>query len=878
MKIVETRLLRGPNIHSPRPVLMAVLDLEALADLSSAQLPGFVDRLLALMPTLVEHRCSLRRRGGFVERLREGTYLAHVTEHVLIELQCLSGPTVGFGKARAVRGVPGRYRIVCSYAAEPLRALARQETLGPSTRAIVEAARARRVPVTRLSTEASLFQLGWGASAQRVRATITGRTSLAAVQIASDKHLTKRLLADAGIPVPRGEIVRLPDEAVAVWSRLRGPAAVKPLDGNQGKGVTVDVRDEAALRAAFERAAAFGRRVIVEAHVAGEDHRVLVVGGKAVAAAKRRPPMVTGDGVRSVRALIDAENRGNPLRGEGHGSALTRIPVDAGAVEALAKQGLDLDTVPAAGLALTLRSNANLSTGGTAEDVTDAMHPDVARACVRAAGAVGLDVAGIDLVCADIGRPLDTQGGAIIEVNAAPGIRMHEQPSAGRRRRAGAAIVESLFPKGCDGRIPLIAVTGTNGKTTTTLAIAGIVRAAGLVVGAATTEGVSIGGRAIARGDRTGYWSSRMVLGSPEVQAAVLETARGGMLKRGLGFDRCDVGVVLNVQGDHLGLDGIDTMRQLAHLKGLVARTARRAAVLNADDRHCMAMVDTLAPGCRPVLFSMRQGLRAMARTTESPDASRGAGLAAHVAADGHAVLLDGTVITLVEGGEKRTPVVDVRELPFTLAGMARHNVANALAAAAAAWAAGFDADTIRAGLVAFRSDNALNPMRMNLFRVAGTTVVVDYAHNAAAYHAVADTGRRLGAKRLVGVVTVPGDRPDLALEQVGATCARAFDELVLYEMDDRRGRAHGEIVEHIGRAAIGAGFAPALLHRVPDLRDAIRAGLARCGPQDVLIYGCATTLDDLRHASPGPIEELEPPRSVATGHSDPAGQAAHAA
>ena len=759
MKIVETRLLRGPNIHSPRPVLLAVLDLQALDGVNSAQLPDFVDRLMTLMPTLIEHRCSLRRRGGFVERLRQGTFMAHVTEHVLIELQCLSGPTVGFGKARAVKGVPGRYRIVCAYAVEPLaraalalaveivrtlaagqafvdlearleplRALARQDVLGPSTQAIVQAARARGIPVTRLSTEASLFQLGWGAAAQRVRATITGRTSLVAAQIASDKHLTKRLLADAGIPVPRGEIARSLEEAVAAWRRLRCAVAVKPLDGNQGKGVTVDVRDEAGLRAAFERAAAFGRRVVVEAHVKGEDHRVLVVGGKAVAAAKRRPPTVTGDGVRSVRALVEAENRDNPLRGEGHGNALTRIPLDAGAQEALARQGLTLASVPAVGAVVALRGTANLSTGGTAEDVTDRMHPDVARACVRAAAVVGLDVAGIDLMCADVGEPLREQGGALIEVNAAPGIRMHEQPSAGRRRGAGAAIVGSLFPRGTDGRIPVIAVAGSHGKTTTTLAIASIVRAAGLVAGATTTQGVFIDGRVIARGDRTGYGSARMVLGHPQVQAAVLETARGAVLKRGLAFDRCDVGVVLNVQGDQLGLDGVETMRQLARLEGLAARTARRAAVLNADDRHCLAMADALPRGCRPVLFSIRQGLEGCQGVGKASSARAGAGLSAHLSAQGRAVLLDGSMITLVEGIAERTAVVDARSLPFTRAGLATHDVANALAATAAAWAAGFGVDAIRAGLVAFRRDEALDP-RGDVLVCGCATTLDDLGH-----------------------------------------------------------------------------------------------------------------------------------------------------
>ncbi|HYD54495.1 MAG TPA: cyanophycin synthetase [Gemmatimonadaceae bacterium] len=871
MKIVEQRLLRGPNIHSPRPAFQAIVDLEDLDDVSSAAIAGFAERLVALIPSLDEHRCSTGHRGGFVERLHEGTYMAHIAEHVLIELQCLAGPELGFGKARMVKGRPRHYRIVTSYVVEPLvlaafplaleiverlakgqevpdfetrldalRDLADDDALGPSTRAVVEAAQARNIPALRLAEGTGFFQLGWGARAQRIRATITGRTSHVAVDVASDKQLTKELLGQAAIPVPRGSTVRTPEALLDAMRRIGRPVTIKPLDANQGKGVTVDVRDEASALAAFARAQEWGRRVIVEESIRGEDHRVLVVAGRVVAASRRRPPQVAGDGVHTVAELVAGENR-NPLRGSGHLSPLTRIRLDAAALELLAMQGLAPESIVPAGTLVLLRGNANLSTGGTAEDVTDRLHPDTAHACERAARAVGLDVAGVDLVCEDIGRGLGEQRGAIIEVNAAPGIRMHEFPSSGVARRAGAAIVDSLFRPGEDGRIPVIAVTGTNGKTTTTLAIGSVMRAAGYHTGVTTTEGVYIDERQVKQGDCSGYWSARMVLTSPEVEAAVLETARGGILKRGLAFDHCDVGVVLNVQADHLGQDGVDTVEDLARVKGLVARRARRAAVLNADDPLCRRMAHDLAPATEVVYFSMLADNPALVR---------------HLATGGRAVYLRGNAIVLAEG-ERRTPLVDAQRLPFTLNGLARHNVANALACAAAAWALGVLREHICAGLVSFRSAASVNPLRLNLYRARGTTVLVDYAHNPAAYRAMAVTARQLVSGRIVALVAAPGDRRDTELEDVGRACAGAFEHVIVYEMDDRRGRARGETARIIAAAALAAGVAPDALQVVPDRREAVRTGAGLCGAEDLLLYGCASYVSDVADAIPEGVEEL---------------------
>ncbi|MFP5504130.1 MAG: cyanophycin synthetase, partial [Candidatus Sericytochromatia bacterium] len=579
MKVLEKRILRGPNIWSPRPCFLAVLDLEELDDKPSTAFPGFTDKLVKLLPGLNEHRCSTGRRGGFVERLYEGTYMAHITEHVLIELQCMAGTDVGFGKARMVPNRPRQYTIVCSYKVEKLvtealyvalkiveglakgedvditkdmedlKYWAERHALGPSTKAIVEAAERRGIPAFRITENASLFQLGWGKYQKRIQATMTSNTSHIAVNIASDKDLTKELLQEAGLAVPKGEIVRSADAAVAAARRMRGPVVLKPLDGNQGKGVSLNLTDPEQIRAAFDLARKHSRSVIVEQFLEGRDYRVLVVGDQVIAAACRMPAHVIGNGQSNIRELVAEENK-HPARGTGHLKPMTTIKLDEGARQVLERQGLDFDSVPEAGRLVTLKENANLSTGGSAEDVTEIIHPRNAVACVRAAQKIGLDVAGIDVVCKDISVPLEEQRGGMVEVNAAPGIRMHQHPSKGQPHDVGAAIVNSLFPPGQPARVPLISVTGTNGKTTTTLMVGHTLRHAGIRTGITTTEGIYLDGKRISKGDCTGYWSARTVLTDPTVEAAVLETARGGLFKRGLGFESSNVAAVLNIADD----------------------------------------------------------------------------------------------------------------------------------------------------------------------------------------------------------------------------------------------------------------------------------------------------------------------------------------
>ena len=845
MKIKEKRLLRGPNPYSADPCLMA------LVDDAGAKGPGFAGPLLALLPALPAEAAV---------RLADDALLVDALEPVVMHLQLLAGSPGAHSATLPVAGQPRRRRIVCGYGLEQvaeqalgtalalldalargqefdlesavaaLRATAEHHAIGTSTGAVVDAALRRGIPALRLLDSANLFQLGWGSRQKRLQATITGATNAIAVGIASDKQLTKTLLDQAGVPVPQGDVVTTVDAALRVARRLGRPVAVKPLDGNQGKGVTVDCSGAQAVARAFELARTHGRRVIVEEHLRGRDYRVLVTGGKIAAASWRRPPNVTGDGRSSIRELVRTENR-NPARGDGHTNILTKIPLDALAEETLARQGYTLDTVLAHGVSADLRGNANLSTGGTAEDVTDLLPEETRDICIRAARTIGLDVAGIDIVCEDIALPLSAQRGGIIEVNAAPGIRMHQYPSRGTPRDAGDAIVEALFGAS-DGRIPVVAVTGTNGKTTTTLLVAHAARMAGLRTGATTTNGVYLDGELAFEGDCTGYHSARSVLGAPDVDFAVLETARGGILKRGLAFDRCDVAVVLNVSADHLGQDGIDTIDDLARVKAVVARRASKAVVLNAEDAYCVQMAHELAESVEVIYFAL---------DAEDPVLLR------HVEHGGRALYLQDATIVLASG-LRHEALVDVHEMPASLGGRARHNIANAMAAAGALLACGFANSEIVAGLRGFVSDSRHNPLRSNLFDVDGVTVVVDYAHNCAAYAALAEMARAMTPGRLVGVVAAPGDRRDADLVDIGRTCAAGFDELVVYESESR-GRAPGETAALLARGARLGKIDDGQLQVEPEVHRAIRLGLSLCEPGDVLVFGCGSSISELTEA-----------------------------
>jgi cyanophycin synthetase len=854
VRILEQRFLRGPNLHADTPCLLSVLDLQELYGVSSKDLPGFAEALLALMPSLEGYTLPTGQLGGFGQRLREGTYLARVVEQVTLDLQCQAGVPASYGRTRPVTGHPGQFRVVCAYQLEnvvapafliavelvvalsrgeafdlaprlaQLRATARQFAVDPSTAAILSAAHERGIPTQRLAEEANLFQLGWGSKQQRLQDTLTGSASHIAVQIAGDRRLSMALLREAGIPVPEGEAATTRESALGAARRLGFPVTVKPLMASPAD-VAVECANAAQVEQAFAGAAQEG--IIVEQSVAGKSFRVLVAGGRIAAAAWRRPAQVHGDGVHTVGELVAIENR-NPLRSEDHVNILTAIRLDAHADTVLARQGLTRDSVAPAGQAVRLRARANLATGGTVEDVTDRLPASTRRLCVRTAATIGLDVVGIDIVCADIGAPLRAQGGAIVAITAMPDVRMHEHPTVGMARDAGDAIVDSLLGDS-DGRIPLIAVTGTNGKTTTSLIIAHSAAMAGLLTGLTTTEGVFIDGEPVATGDCTGYWSARTVLADPQVELAVLETARGGILKRGLAFDRCDVGIVLNVTADHLGLEGVDTLEDLAQVKAVVASSASHAVVLNAEDRLCVAMGRRVRPGVEIVYFSME---------ADNPV------LLQHLDRSGRAVYLQDNAVVMADG-TRRNELLRVEAMPCALNGIARYNIANALAAAAGLMAAGFDQHQIADGLSTFVSDGKTNPLRANVFDVRGVTVIVDYAHNAAAYTALADMARAMLPGQLVGVVTAPGDRREAELRDIGRTCGARFDELVVYEGELRTRPAGATADLLLDGAREQAGLSDTL-HRELDAAAAVRLGLALCAPGDVLVFACGTSLQVL--------------------------------
>jgi len=846
MRIIEKRFLRGPNLYSATPCLMAVIDT---AGLDAA--PGLVARLVALLPDLSPEASA---------RLAALSCAADAVEPVVMELQRLAGAPADFSQTLDVARNAHARRAVCGYRTEQvagaalnvaidliealqagkefdlaaaiaeLHEVAEDYAIGTSTGAVVSAAERRGIPALRITDEANLFQLGWGSRQKRLQATITGATNSIAVGIASDKQLTKTLLDQAGCPVPAGATVTTLAEAQRVARRLDGPATIKPLDANQGKGVTTICATPEEVERAFEHARKYSRHVIVEEFLEGRDYRVLVTGCKIAAASWRRPPCVTGDGKATVRELVELENL-NPARGEGHTNILTKIPMDALASAILAKQGYEFDSVLPAGVSVDLRGNANLSTGGTAEDVTDLLPEETRDICIRAARTIGLDVAGIDIICQDIAQPLREQKGGIIEVNAAPGIRMHQYPSRGTPRDAGAAIVEALFGQD-DGRIPTVAVTGTNGKTTTSLLIAHTARLTGQRTGVTTTEGVYIDGQRIMAGDCTGYRSARAVLTSPEVDFAVLETARGGILKRGLAYDKCDVSVVLNISSDHLGLDGVDTVEELAKVKAVVAQRASRAVVLNAEDDYCVAMAKDLLADVEVLYFAL---------DADNPVLLR------HLESGGRGVYLQDNTVVLATGA-RHEALVDVRQMPVSLNGCARYNIANALAATAALAASGFGNAEIADGMRSFVSDSKHNPLRSNLFDVDGVTVIVDYAHNCAAYAALAETARAMTPGRVVGVVAAPGDRRDADLVDIGRTCAAGFDELVVYETENR-GRAAGSVADLLVQGARLGRIAGDHLQCELDVHKAIRAGLAMCQPGDVLVFGCGSSISELTEA-----------------------------
>jgi len=834
------------------------VDLGVLEDWPSDTIPGFNEALVELIPSLGDHACSLGRRGGFVSRLKDGTWLGHVTEHVALELQSLAGTDAHAGKTRASPGEHGRYNVVYEFRdedvgraagrlavalvnhlvspdaapldfaeqLEDLIRIAERRAYGPSTQAIVDEAVSRDIPAMRLD-RSSLVQLGQGIHQQRIRATMTSRTSAIAVDIASDKSLTNALLSSAGLPVPRSRVVHTHDGAVEAAAEVGYPVVVKPLDGNHGRGVALDLRTGDDVRRVFQQAYDESRNgdVVVESFVSGNDYRILIVGGKLAAVAERVPASVVGDGTHTVHELVEIENA-DPRRGIGHEKVLTRISISAAAHELLAKQDLDLDAVPEQGRRVMLAATGNMSTGGTSIDRTFEAHPDNVEIAETAAQVVGLDVAGIDFIAPDIAVPVREQGGAIVEVNAAPGFRMHTNPTEGEPQFVAKPVIDLLFSPGSNARIPIIGVTGTNGKTTTVRMIGHILKLMGRRVGMTTTDGIVIDGRMIRKGDMSGPKSAQMVLQNPSVDTAVFEVARGGILREGLGYDRNDVAVVTNVTGDHLGLRGVDTLQQLAHVKSVLVEAVPRTgtAVLNADD-PLVARMDRQCHGS-VVLFSMAQ-----TREEEGYDRVDG-----HTGRGGAAMVLqrtdDGELIVLRDR-DRTMPLLYTHLIPATFGGRARMNVANALAAAAAAWAAGAHVHDIRQGLRTFSTSFFQAPGRLNEVPIDGYRVILDYCHNVDGMRRLTEfvdlmmsnqngEGRQGSA---IGVIGMPGDRRDEDHREYGRLAAHSFDEVIVREDRNLRGRRQGESAELVrqgvekGMAEQGARCATVKVQ--PDEQDA---------------------------------------------------------
>lgn len=807
MEIQRILALRGPNIWANFPVLEAWVDLGELKDSPSDQLPGFNDRLMSWLPTMIEHRCGIGERGGFFERLRSGTYPAHILEHVTLELQTLAGSEVGFGKARET-SIEGVYKVVVEYEEESfakaallagrelflaavydrpfdvaaevakLRELNQDARLGPSTRAIVDAAKARGIPFRRLN-DGNLVQLGYGKRQRRIWAAETDRTSAVAEEIAQDKDLTRALLRTAGVPVPEGRPVTCADDAWAAAQELGIPVVVKPRFGNQGKNVATYLTTEEQVKAAYHTASEGGYSVIVERFIAGADYRLLIVGNRMVAAARREPAQVIGDGIHTVGQLVDRVNA-DPRRGNDHAMPLSKIRLDPVAMSVLAEQGLSPSAVPPDGARVLIRRNGNLSTGGTAADVTDLVHPEVADRAVEAARVVGLDIAGVDVLAVDVTRPLEEQNGAIVEVNAGPGLRMHVEPSSGQPRPVGEAIVGTMFALGETGRIPIAAVTGTNGKTTTTRLIAHMFESQGNLVGMTCTDGIFVGNRRIDTGDCSGPQSARAVLFNPLVEAAVFECARGGILREGLGFDVCDVGVVTNIAGgDHLGVGDVHTLEQLVRVKRCVVEAVAPGgyAVLKADDPLVAAMAER-CPG--KVIYFARSETDAVVNR--------------HREQGGRAVFIRDQAIVAAEGADETT-VAKLDQVPLTHGGRVGFQVENVLAATAAAWALGISFETIAGGLASFGANFRHVPGRFNLLEIGGATVIIDYGHNASALQSLMEVVEQFPHARRSVVYSAAGDRRDSDMIEQGELLGKAFDRVILYEDHYRRGRAEGEII-----------------------------------------------------------------------------------
>ena len=880
IKIVDLVIYPGRNLYSHRPIMKLIIDIGKYSEIPTKDIPGFHERLLNAFPGLKTNTCSLGYPGGFLERLNTGTYLGHVIEHVILEMQFMLGYDVRYGKTRLLQE-PSVYYLAyefenevcgleCGKAAvfilnyflneedldvteflDYLKKVSLEAELGPSTSAIVQEAVKRQIPVTRIGHE-SLVRLGYGKHSRLIESTLTDATSCISADISCNKQLTKAILTEHHVPVPFGKVVYSEISAVIAARHIGFPVVIKPFDGNQGKGVSLNLNSVAEVKQAFKEACRYSSGIIVEKFVDGRDYRILVVGNKVSAVSERLPALVTGDGVHTVGQLVDMVNQ-DEKRGEHHEKPLTKIKIDSVALSVLEKSGMTQESVPELGQVVKLRTNGNLSTGGTAVDRTCQIHPENAELAIRAAKAIGVDIAGIDMVTDDISQSIEETGGVVVEVNAAPGIRMHLYPSEGEAQNVASHIVDHLFPDPATYSFPIVSVTGTNGKTTTVRLISHVLSMTGKTVGMTSTSGTYIDGKCFLKGDNSGPRSARTLLANKSIDCAVLETARGGILREGLGYDLADVGIVLNVAEDHLGMEGIDTLEDLAHVKSLVTEAVKENgwAVFNADDAMTPYLMERARVNC--ILFSLSGPIAAF-RGPKDKRVVR--------------VYCSGGNIKLSDGGRAKK-VISIEDVPITSGGKIACNIENTLAAVAALYGLGLPLKAIASGLKTFHS----NAGRFNIHQVGKFRVMLDYGHNLPGYEQVVKACRELGYTRLVGIVGMPGNRMDAAIEAVGSFCSQAFDVVYIKEDKDRRGRERGEVPEMLYRAVAGNASPEKHAEIIEDELEALKKAVAAAQEGDLIVLfyeelaPLQEYLESLRFIYPSPQSSGTRPR---TGeHSD---------
>ena len=861
MNILEIRTLRGPNYWSGywKKLIIMRLDIEDYEDKPTDKLDDFYNRMVEVMPSLETHGCSYQEPGGFLRRVKEGTWAGHVIEHFALELQTLAGMDTGYGRTRETEE-KGVYNVVYSYMEEEvgrfagkaglrlflelaehkplkeikeniaadvqkMREIREDVSFGPSTGSLVDEANARDIPFIRLN-EQSLVQLGYGVHQKRIQATITANTNMIAVDIAGNKHATKKLLGDMGVPVPKGFRIRDEEELASTIESVGYPVVIKPLDGNHGKGATVGITTLEDAKIAFAKAKDYSRWVIVEKQLMGADFRALVVNNRLIAVAERIPAHVVGDGKKTIQKLIDKTNA-DPRRGYGHENVLTQISIDGQTMRCIREKGYELDSILPDGEILHLKTTANISTGGTAIDRTDEVHPENVFLFERIAKIIGLDVAGVDIIAENVSEPLRESGGGIIEVNAAPGFRMHLSPSEGIGRNVAEHVIDMLFPPGTPTRIPIISITGTNGKTTTTRLIAHILKGSGRTVGFTTTDGTYIQNQQITKGDNTGPVSAQLVLKDPTVDVAVLETARGGIIRAGLGYDHCDIGVVTNISADHLGMKDVNTLEDLARVKSVVPRAVARKgyAVLNAEDPHVFNMRKLVDGFC--VYFSMDEN---------HPNIERQArrGRISCVYENGYVTILKGRWKVRIEKASN---------IPLTYGGRAEFMVQNVLAATLACFVHGVSLEDLRVGLTTFNAGIAQTPGRLNFIEVGDVTVLMDYAHNPAGLRGLTSFVTKMPYKYRTILLNVAGDRRDDDIVEFGKIAADAFDRIVIRPGHYLRGRTAENIYELLQKG-ISQSEASPQVRIIADSRDAMLHGIKN-GRKGELVVTLADRVPD---------------------------------